>query len=178
MEPGQDWEGRATDARVAEEIVAASSEVLSLVIFRLEGQWLALPTQIVREVAEVRTIRSIPQRNTGVLLGLINLRGELQLCVSLKEMLGPDGEREYVQGKGQQRTARLVVVEKEEDCWVFPADEVSGVFHFTPSDFHELPTAPAAGAAVALKGTVYWLEKQVSCFDETVLFDTLKRRIS
>jgi chemotaxis-related protein WspD len=109
---------------------------------------------------------------------LVNLRGELQLCVSLKSMLGLDGEYSYAQDEGQQRMARLVIIEKEDDRWVFPADEVLGVFHFAPSEIQELPTTPTEGAALTLKGRVYWQEKQVSYLDETVLFNTLKRRIS
>lgn len=155
-----------------------AAETVSLVVFRLGAQWLALPTQVVREVTGVRAIRSIPQRNIEVLLGLVNLRGELQLCVSLKGMLGLDGEYSCAQDEDQQRMARLVVIEKEDDCWVFPADEVLGVFHFASSEIQELLTTPTEGAALTLKGRVYWQEKQVSYLDETVLFDTLKRRIS
>jgi len=155
-----------------------AAETVSLVVFRLGAQWLALSTQVVREIMEVCTIRSIPQRNAEVFLGLINLRGELQLCVSLKGLLGLNGEYERAPGASQQRTARLVVIEKEDDCWVFPADEVLGVFPFAPSEIQELPTTPTAGAVLTLKGRVYWQEKQVSYLDDTVLFDTLKRRIA
>ncbi|MBI3800625.1 MAG: chemotaxis protein CheW [Deltaproteobacteria bacterium] len=155
-----------------------AAETVSLVVFRLGAQWLALSTQVVREVTQVCTIRSIPQRNAEVLLGLLNLRGELQLCVSLKGLLGLNGEYGRAPGESQPRTARLVVIEKEDDCWVFPADEVLGVFHFAPSKIQQLPTTPTEGAVLTFKGRGYWQEKQVSYLDETVLFDTLKRRIS
>jgi chemotaxis-related protein WspD len=164
-------------APLSEEEVEAA-ETVSLVIFRLGTQWFALPTQVVREAAEVRTIRSIPQRSREVLLGLVNLRGELQLCVSLKGLLGLAGECLGTWGQGHHSTARLVVVEKEGDCWVFPADEVPGVFHFALGEFQELPTVPTEETTLAIKGRVCWLEKQVSYVDDTVLFDTLKRRIS
>ena len=174
----QDREKGGDDPPATAGAGAAASQVLSLVIFRLGAQWLALPTQVVREVAEVRTIRSIPRWDTGVLLGLVNLRGEFELCVSLEEILGRVGAHGCARDRDHQRTARLVVVEKGEARWVFPADEVSGVFHFAPGDFHASPVAPAAGADPAFTGMVRWLEKQVSCLDETVLFDTLKRHIA
>src|SRR5690349_21072075 len=49
----------------------------STVVFRLHGQWFALPTYLLQEVAEQRAVHSIPHRRQGVLLGLVNIRGEL-----------------------------------------------------------------------------------------------------
>jgi chemotaxis-related protein WspD len=162
----------------AGETEVAAADSVSLVVFRLGAQWLALSTQVVKEVTETLTIRSIPQRKTEVLLGLVNLRGELQLCISLTGILGL--ENTYVSGRDDvpPRTARLVVIEKGGDGWIFPADEVLGVFHFAPSEVQELSSTPTEGAVSARKGMVYWQEKAVSYLDETVLFDTLKRRIS
>jgi len=158
------------------EVEAVDS--VSLVVFRLGAQWLALATQVVTEVTEMLTIRSIPQRKTDVLLGLVNLRGELHLCISLDRILEPDGTDVRGRADGQQRTARLVIIEKEGDSWVFPADEVLGVFHFAPSEIQKLPATPTEGIALARHGVVSWQEKPVSYLDETVLFDTLKRHIS
>jgi len=177
MEPEQSKGETEADAPVTGEDGAAARDI-SLVIFRLGTQWFALPTQVVREVTEVRTIRSIPRRNTEVLLGLVNLRGELQLCVSFNSLLGLESEQRRTRAKDRRGTARLVVIEKGGDRWVFPADEVPGVFHFAPREFQEMSMAPAEGAALACKGMVRWLEKQVGYLDETVLFDTLKGCIS
>ena len=55
----------------------------SVVIFRIGAEWLALPTPVFKEVAELRAIHSLPHRRGGVVLGLANVRGELLVCVSL-----------------------------------------------------------------------------------------------
>jgi chemotaxis-related protein WspD len=176
--PPEDEHSRDRPHVPAGETGMEAADSVSLVVFRLGTQWLALSTQVVKEVTEMLTIRSIPQRTTEVLLGLVNLRGELQLCISLKGILGLDNA--YVRGRddGQPRTARLMVIEKEGDGWIFPADEVLGVFPFAPGEVHELPSTPTEGGVPARKGMVYWQERAVSYLDETVLFDTLKRRIS
>ncbi len=177
MEPVPDREeGRAGVSPAEKE--AETAETLSFVIFRLGAEWFALPTQVVREVTDVRAIHSVPQRSASVLLGLVNLRGELQLCVSLNALLGLDSEDVQSRTTDHRRVKRLVVVEKEGDRWVFPVAEVREVFHCTPDDVQETPTALAPTTAPYVRGVIRWMEKQVGQLDEILLFDTLKRRIS
>src|SRR6185312_13730242 len=70
---------------------------LSAVFFRLGAEWFALSTHVFQEVAEHRRIHSLPHRRDGHLLGLINIRGELQLCVSLGRLL----QIEHAQSDGK-----------------------------------------------------------------------------
>ena len=175
MEPEQDRE--VGDSRGGEAEVTTSG-TLSLVIFRLGERWYALPTAGVKEVAEVGPIRSIPQRSSEVLLGLINLRGVLYLCVSLDGLLGESGEASRTRVENSRGSARLVVVENERERWVFPANEVSGVFHFLPKEIQTVPTRLTDDEALPIKGIVSWQERSVSYVDEKVLFNTLKGRIS
>ena len=81
----------------------------SIVIFRIGPEWLALPTRVFQEIAERRTVHSLPHRQHGVVLGLINIRGELLICVSLGQLLG----LEQVPFREKSRTTydRLVVTE-------------------------------------------------------------------
>jgi len=160
------------------EAEATTSDTLSLVIFRLGERWYALPTVVVKEVAEVGAIRSIPQRSSAVLLGLVNLRGVLYLCVSLDALLGRSGEALRPRVENSSGPARLVVVEDERERWVFPVDEVSGVFHFLLTEIQAIPARLTEDEALAIKGIVPWQERSVSCMDEKVLFNTLRGRIS
>ena len=49
----------------------------SALIFRIDREWLALPTHAFQEVAERRAIHTLPHRRQGIVLGLVNIRGEL-----------------------------------------------------------------------------------------------------
>src|SRR5579872_4617099 len=69
---------------------AADSKTHSFVIFRVGAEWLALPTSVVTEVADSRPIHSLPHRRNSAVLGLVNVRGELLVCVSLGRVLGVD----------------------------------------------------------------------------------------
>src|SRR5437588_9259581 len=66
----------------------AAPAKISAVVFRLESEWLALATQAFQEVAERRRVHSLPHRRLGLVLGLVNIPGELLSCVSLARWLG------------------------------------------------------------------------------------------
>lgn len=175
MEAEQNRE--AGDSR-GDEATVTTSDTLSLVIFRLGERWYALPTAVVKEVAEICTIRRIPRRSSAVLLGLINLRGVLHLCVSLDGLLERSGEAFRPRVRDSSAAERLVVMEDERGRWVFPADEVSGVFHFLPAEIQPIPAGLTEDEALSLKGVVSVRERAVHCIDEKVLFNTLKECIS
>jgi len=116
--------------------ITTDADAASVLVFRLGREWLALPTEVLVEVTALRPLHRIPHRAGTVLEGLVNIRGQLQLCVSLRGMLGLDGGRPTRGADGPDReddgedavaTARLLVVEFGADRWVFGADEVAGV---------------------------------------------------
>src|SRR5437763_11431767 len=60
----------------------------SVVIFRIGAEWLSLPAPTFQEVAEDRGHHTLPHRDNKLLLGLVNIRGELLTCASLGTLLG------------------------------------------------------------------------------------------
>jgi chemotaxis-related protein WspD len=71
----------------AKDSVAADDR-LSLFVFRVGNEWLALPMSTVKEVAEPLPVRTLPRRSGGLLAGLVNVRGELHLAFSMTMLLG------------------------------------------------------------------------------------------
>ena len=79
----------------------------SATIFTLGPEWLALDTTLIQEIAERRPMHSLPGSRSGnrVVLGLVNVRGELLVCVSLGRLLGISqglgirGQRSGVRGQ-------------------------------------------------------------------------------
>src|SRR6185295_3819069 len=78
---------RETTDVVSAEKRTVDSGTESLMIFRIGVEWLTLPTKILQEVTEPGRIHRLPHRG-GILRGLVNVRGELLLCVALDVMLG------------------------------------------------------------------------------------------
>ena len=86
---------------------------MAVLLFRLQAEWLALPAQVFQEVAERRPVHSLPHRRQGIVLGLVNVRGELLLCVSLARLL-----RRNDPSQPEARQAaydRLLVANKRKD---------------------------------------------------------------
>jgi len=120
--------------QLAEVEEAAGADMQSLLVFRLGPEWLAIETRSVIEVVETRAIHRVPHRTDRLLLGLVNIRGELHLCVSLRELLGIEGK-----AKGTVQGDRLLVAALGGDAWVFPVDGVEGVHAASAAIMEDLP---------------------------------------
>jgi chemotaxis-related protein WspD len=74
-------------AHFTTEAQAADEQSESALVFRIGSEWLALPPVHLQEIVEDRPIHSVPHLRKKILLGLVNIRGELLICVTLDELL-------------------------------------------------------------------------------------------
>lgn len=132
-------------ALMAESKEEERARSLSVMVFRMEDEWLALETQFFEQVAETAVIHTIPHRSNRVFRGIVNIDGELHLCVSIKGLLG------LAPGEGAQSTnaalPRLMVVKKYGRRFVFPVDEVRGVHRISEDELECSSTCCAVKAA-------------------------------
>jgi chemotaxis-related protein WspD len=149
---------------------------MSAVIFRIGPEWLALPTHTFLEVAERRRIHSVPHRRAGILLGLINVRGELRLCVSLGRFLGINHEASPATSSGF--CDRLVVVKWQEDLFTFPVNEIHGVHRYHLEEMKDPPATVTKSRCNFTRGVLHWQGKLVGCLDEDVVFSNINRSLS
>jgi chemotaxis-related protein WspD len=149
---------------------------LSAVLFRIQREWLALPTQLFQEVAERRPIHSLPHRRRGPVLGLANVRGELLVCVSLGHFLGlePLPEPEELRAK----YARLLVVCGHRERLAIPADEVHGPHSFAPQELQPPPATLTQSNLRYTQSVLHWQERAVGLLHPDLLFSTLNRSLS
>lgn len=152
-------------------------ETRSVVIFRVASEWLALPTAVVIEVANLLPIHSLPHRPNGVVLGLASVRGELLVCVSLRQVVGaepPAAAGHERRGKAYQR---LLVIRREAVRVVCPVDEVHGIHRFHPRELKEVPTTVARATVAYSTALLPWQGHAVGTLDDQLLFYTLKRSL-
>lgn len=164
-----------------EHIAAKTAAVAAgtpFLIFRIGDEWLALGIGVMEEVGESRTIHTLPHRHEAVLLGVVNVRGELLACVSVGRLLGVEkgvGAGSALPGKS---AGRLLVMRHGGERYAFPVTEVRGVQHLA------LPTEAAAPAAddqvmgAAGRSRVEWRGRSVCCLDEGKLFAALNRSLA
>ena len=151
-------------------------ETQSVVIFRIGPEWFALPTSVIAEVAEHRVIHSVPHRRAGVVLGVVNVRGELLVCASPGRLLGLQ-TAEQPPGLTRKASGRLLVLRREGVRVVLPADEVSGVQRFHAKELKDVPTTVSKAATAHSRAVVSWSGRVVGLLDEDLLFRTLQRSV-
>jgi chemotaxis-related protein WspD len=148
---------------------------VSVVIFRIADEWLALSARLFQEVVEMRVVHRVPHSKSTVLRGLINIRGELQLCISMGQLLGI--EKRGRKGNNPQvgMGARMVVVANEKDRYVFPVTEVQGIYRYAPSDLQAVPTTAEQSKSNYLSGVLELSDRHVGRLDEGLIFSSLRR---
>ena len=141
--------------------------------YRLE--WLALPTRVFQEVAERCPLHTVPHRHSGVLAGLVNIRGELLLCASLGSLLGIDETSIGNKDKNRMVSARILVANRGGNRLAFAVDEAQGVLCYHPRELKPLPATLANAASCFTIGMLPWQERTVGCLDDELLFTNVDR---
>jgi len=156
---------------------AGKVETVSMIVFRLREELLALKTVFFQEAAEAAVPHSIPLRTGEVFKGVVNVNGELILCASVAALLGITGE----EGDGaadRKVYPRLVVVSRDGQRFAFPADEVLGVHRFPLADLQELPATVSRSIRALTAGILPWRERTVGLLEEEKFFAALSRSLA
>jgi chemotaxis-related protein WspD len=156
--------------------VALDADASSVLIFRLGHEWLALPTAVLVEVTQPRQLHRLPHRSGTMLAGIVNIRGQLQLCVRLEGLLGLDATA--MEPPIAAPTARLLVVERTGARWAFRVDEVAGVHRVPGRSLRDVPATVSNADTRATVALFAWQDRTVGLLDEARLLDGLPRRIS
>ncbi len=171
--PGENRSGiAAASARSAGPLTGAR---LSALVFRVGGEWFALPTSLLDQVAPMRPIHSLPHHQKGVLLGLANIRGELVTCISLERLLGLQGGSPP-QGRSASQK-RLVVVNWEGARLAFPVGEAHGPCQFQNEQVRLPPTTLPSSGLSYTRNLLPWKEQAAGLLDPELLFPTVKERL-
>ena len=150
----------------------------SVLIFRIGAEWLALPTEVVQEVVDIRPVHSLPHRRGGALIGVTNVRGDLVVTVSLSHLLGLGKGPDHVETRGRLAHKRFVVLRRDDIRAVCPADEVHGIHRFNPSAVKDAPATVARSAGRHTNGVLEWLGHTVGMIDARLLFEGVERSLA
>lgn len=149
----------------------------SAFVFRLGDEWFALPTEVLNEVTEIRGIHRIPHNQSRVLRGLVNIRGELHLCVSLGALFGLE-KSEPVLTEQRKIHERIVVMERERERYVFPVTEVSAIHRFPREEVGDVPATITGDSGTFLTGVLRLGKRHAGLLDAELLFHALRNRLS
>ncbi|WP_445304724.1 chemotaxis protein CheW [Microcoleus sp. Pol7_A1] len=122
-------------------------------------------------------IHAVPHRTNSVFLGLVNIRGETLLCISLRDLLGLGPVAESADFSNTINPQRMIVAGKNENKWVFPVDEVHGTYRFHLNEFKDAPVVISKASEAYTKGVVTWQGKKINFLDSELFFYTLSHKV-
>jgi chemotaxis-related protein WspD len=151
----------------------------SIVIFRIGVEWLGLATEVFQEVAEECTVHTLPHRRRGILGGLVNVRGELLLCVALEILLGIEPAPKVMADGRKGFRPHLLVCNRKGDRLAFRVSEIFGVHRYNPDDLRAVPATLAKSTAGAWTvGMLPWNGRTVGCLDDELVFYALNKGLT
>jgi len=160
-------------AALARAEQGAEYEFVSVGIFRLGEEWLALPVSCLAEVCLIRSIHRVPHRTNRFFKGLVNIRGQLHLCVSLRGVLGIEGLDSDGRGpvpdgasNGETDHGMLVVAERRGERWVFIVDEMASVERIPRKELRKVPGTLANPLSGYSQAVFIWRNRHVGFLDE------------
>lgn len=162
------------------------TDTLPIKIFRLGEEWLAIPSCIVKEILLPQPVHTLPHRSNNILRGIVNVHGQLLLCISLHQLLGVNAKSKSQFNHAQtpdslarqSRDQYLIVIEKHQELWTFEADKLDGLYHIPTQ---HLRNALADHSSETLKtftqAIISWQDKNISYLDSDRLFQALQEQV-
>jgi chemotaxis-related protein WspD len=177
---------------VSRPVRQTDRDTTSAVIFRIGSEWLALPAAAIQEISNLKPIHRVPHRTSGVVLGVVNVRGELLTCVSLARVFGLEDETAPTSSGGPTLSGgsassggpgpsvllarkRLLVIRRKDLRAACPVDYVDGVHRYAPAALSSVPATVAKAGTRYSRALLAWREQAVGIVDEDLLFPALKR---
>jgi len=149
---------------------------VSVVVFRIGVEWLALKTELFEQAVTARPVHSVPFRTNRVFRGLVNIDGELLLCFSAGEALGL--EPSPVAAPDMPAREQLLVVSHDGHRFAFQVDEVLGVRALAPGDFTSAPAVLSRAPDTVITSAFSAGERRVGLLDEARLFEHVTRTLT
>lgn len=173
LPPGYQEERTVVMARQKEMVKLGT---LSVMVFRLKNEMFALKTIFFQEAAEVSPVHTIPLKTNRVFRGVVNINGDLLLCVSASELLDLTDEM-AVEAAGKV-CRRMVVVCREGNRFVFAVDDILGVYRISPEDLREVPATLSRSTRALTRGIFTADSCNIGLLDEEQFFPAMTRSLT
>lgn len=149
----------------------------SILIFRLHSEWLGMSTSVFSQITEKKAVHTIPQKQSSIIKGLVNINGQMHLLFDLAALLGISDKETKPPPKNPVIYDRMIVIEKDSELWVFSVDEAFGIYQFDMGSLENVPVNVAKSSHNFLRGVFTWKGKSVGLIDEELLFYSLERSL-
>lgn len=167
----------AMTQRLAAPPAERGAGLRKLLVFRLGPEWFALAGECFVEAVDGARVHSLPSGRPGsVVIGVVNIRGTVEICVTLQPLLYPGGAGPASHPLQPGHIHRLLVIDPGEMRVAFPVDEVGGV-HPCEEDAVQSPP-PAAGGESLVEGLWTWRRTVVRVLERDTLYKALMHAVA
>ncbi|MBM4228357.1 MAG: purine-binding chemotaxis protein CheW [Gammaproteobacteria bacterium] len=152
----------------------------AVLVFRIGEEWLAIDTPVIREVVSQRPGHSLPHHPEPAVDGLVNVRGTLEIAVSLQKLMGLDPAAPLTTGgdSGQRAVlSRTLVLSRQGETFACPVDEVAGIIALAPDDIGAVPVTVARAENRHVEGVIATERGPAGLIDPAKLFGELASRV-
>lgn len=157
--------------KLAVATAATVEETMSVLVLRVNSEWFAFRTYVFQEISAYQKPYVVPFRSGALLVGLVNVNGELLLCISLEAALSLSS-KEKTQPAGRPR---LCVVRNGGERFAFDVDEILGVRRIASTQLQPVPVTLAKSPSAQTTSCFEVDGHNVGLIDEQRLFNTLDR---
>ncbi|NDY43222.1 chemotaxis protein CheW [Dissulfurirhabdus thermomarina] len=164
-------------AEVTRDLAEEAREIArgdrSALVFRVGPEWIGIPAAFVSEVTAMAPIHSVPRRRNRVFRGIVNVRGRLEVCVSLGGLLGVERQKEE-----DREVDRLVVATWNGESFVFPVSQVRGILRYWESDLRRVPDTVGHSREVYTRGLIPAEGGDVALLDWELVFRGFRKSLT
>lgn len=154
----------------------AEHNLKSALAFRIGDEWFALPTAIIREITHCDKHHSLPHRKNQILRGLVNVRGELLLSVSLGYLFRLN--KPEIDSSKNKTHERYIVISDQGNYFAFPASEVKDTLRYDFDNLQKTPSTLDDVSSNYVMGIIEHDDMHIGLLDTELLFSALHRNIS
>ncbi len=165
------------------DILAKEKEVFqsienSFIIFRIEEEYMALSAGCVTLITDNNKVHSLPNKNSIILLGIANIRGEIKIVIDAKQLLGIETGHYINVAERKKIYKRMLVLHADKDYWAFTVDEIVGVKKIKEPEIGQVPSTLKRNSANFFRGIINDEEKKyIGVLDEKKLFAGISKNV-
>jgi len=157
---------------LAEPETILNESPFELVLFRIGGAWLALPSLCFARTLPILPVIPMPGRSNAIFQGMVNAHGDLRLCASLVPFMGAEMDRPVIDVSARV-FPRMLEISFKGQIWVYVSDEVVGSIECERGELEALPANLAIASQGLIKGLFEWFGLRVALLDHERLFELL-----
>jgi len=157
---------------LATDTSTKTNDSISAIVFRLGEEWLSLPVSLINEITLLKSIYDIPHIKDKKIRGMVNIRGELIICMSLGYLLGiekPDSN--FIEE--ERSINRLIMIRENNGYIVFPVSEISGIIYYDVESLAPAPDTIKNSKLNFMLGVTRHEDKTIGCIDQDDLLESI-----